>query len=563
MGWLEESKNYLNSTNEKNIENQILQSKEQIDKQNKEDYVNLFLSDEQIKEELKEQLGKETTDEQLQQYLEENYDSFIPEQYVVRGAKLFCSCGSHERKLNVFKDHAVYTEGFPMVHELDKELEKNITFFGVCSSGDPLLSSQSIKLVRITYDQEGNTIEDVVSGTMCVPFIIGGWRDTKENVKIIDNGDKDISDKYKYREDSGKGYKAVTTKSFLICRYGGIIEPLDSGQVMLEDNISNETSEEEFCKTMKDNFGFDENVGKILFKLANNVDSSYEFFTLVASINYNSIPWKIIADTKGKSNLKETLKKYGLNDDEIQLLINEVMNQHNACGWDTINEYYLGIFRENIDDPEYSIDEATRARRSEIFDMYNGKADFSHMCATLATILKENIDIVEFLGGIVAGQYNDINYILDDNAGYAGDIYGTFGAWPSMGKDDYKSDLDAINLANILKHNNYNNAADLLFNYYNNINNDKLNRADKFKDIQEIDKLLEEAKKSLEVETKNYNKSSTEAEKLISLYSKKVTLNFIYNIINNNSEFVEHIKISDEEKQAISKAGKKTMNYNK
>lgn len=239
MGWLEESKNYLNSTNEKNIENQILQSKEQIDKQNKEDYVNLFLSDEQIKEELKEQLGKETTDEQLQQYLEENYDSFIPEQYVVRGAKLFCSCGSHERKLNVFKDHAVYTEGFPMVHELDKELEKNITFFGVCSSGDPLLSSQSIKLVRITYDQEGNPIEDVVSGTMCVPFIIGGWRDTKENVKIIDNGDKDSSDKYKYREDSGKGYKAVTTKSFLICRYGGIIEPLDSGQVEIEGEATN------------------------------------------------------------------------------------------------------------------------------------------------------------------------------------------------------------------------------------------------------------------------------------------------------------------------------------
>ena len=132
-----------------------------------------------------------------------------------------------------------------------------------------------------------------------------------------------------------------------------------------------------------------------------------------------------------------------------------------------------------------------------------------------------------------------------------------------MGKDDYKSDLDAVNLANILKYNNYSNAAELLFDYYNNINNDKFNRADKFKDVQEIDKLLKEAKKSLEIETKNYNNSSTESEKLISLYSKKVTLNFIYNVINNNSEFVEYIKISDEEKQAISEAGKKTIKYNK
>ena len=235
MGWLEENENYLNLVNEKNIENQILQLKEQMDKQNKEDYVNLFLSDEQIKGELKEQLGEKNTDEQLQQYLEENYESFIPEQYLVRGARLCCSCGSHERKLNVFKDHAVYTESFPMIHELDKELEKNITFFGVCSSGDPLLSSQNIRLIKTTYDKEGNPIEQVVSGIMCVPFIIGDWRDTKQNVKIIDNGDKDSADKDKYREDTSKGYKAVTTNSFLICRYGGIIEPLDSGQVEIEE----------------------------------------------------------------------------------------------------------------------------------------------------------------------------------------------------------------------------------------------------------------------------------------------------------------------------------------
>lgn len=244
MGWLEENENYLNSTNEENIESQILQSREQMKQQEKQSFLDSVLQDEESKKELKEQLREETTDEQLKKYLEENYDSFIPEQYVVRGARLFCSCGSHERKLNLLKDHGVYTESFPMVHELDKELEKNITYFGVCSSGDPLLNSQSIKLIRIVYDQEGNPIEDIVSGTMCIPFIIGDWRDTKENVKIIDNGDKDISDKYKYREDSSKGYKAVTTKSFLICRYGGIIEPLDSGQIMLEDSPASQIQEE-------------------------------------------------------------------------------------------------------------------------------------------------------------------------------------------------------------------------------------------------------------------------------------------------------------------------------
>ena len=266
MGWLEENENYLNLANEKDIENKILQSKEQMDKQNKEDYVNLFLSDEQIKEELKEKLGEENTEEQLQQYLEENYESFIPEQYVVRGARLCCSCGSHERKLNVFKDHAVYTESFPMIHELDKELEKNITFFGVCSSGDQLLSSQNIRLIKTTYDKEGNPIEEVVSGTMCVPFIIGDWRDTKKNVKIIDNGDKDSTDKDKYREDGSKGYKAVTTNSFLICRYGGIIEPLDSGQDLISEQepVMEELEIEEVLSTNHEDIKTLEDIDKLL-----------------------------------------------------------------------------------------------------------------------------------------------------------------------------------------------------------------------------------------------------------------------------------------------------------
>nr|WP_317358993.1 DUF4280 domain-containing protein [uncultured Tyzzerella sp.] len=426
MGWLEESKNYLNSTNEKNIENQILQSKEQIDKQNKEDYVNLFLSDEQIKEELKEQLGKETTDEQLQQYLEENYDSFIPEQYVVRGAKLFCSCGSHERKLNVFKDHAVYTEGFPMVHELDKELEKNITFFGVCSSGDPLLSSQSIKLVRITYDQEGNPIEDVVSGTMCVPFIIGGWRDTKENVKIIDNGDKDISDKYKYREDSGKGYKSVTTKSFLICRYGGIIEPLDSGQVILEGEQSNQTEknsnppdpnkDKEVLKGLLDNKGTGINLSKEPEKFIKHmeyiINNSFEIGTnrvdeitdgtllgdLIKPQLYNDMPDAIIQEEfkkvmvdlyRAQQNNELDVFSYDQTR-EIAKLINEAINSNGILYIPTKEQHYfrnvmndLSKAPENLEDmlkevkeekwKLVSVGEAVYHKQGDGNNMYNLK----------------------------------------------------------------------------------------------------------------------------------------------------------------------------------------------
>ena len=238
MGWIEENEKYLNYT-ESEMEQKILEEKEEMDKLMKEDYIN------NLNELAKEESNLSEEDmKKMQEYIEENYEELVPEQYVVRGATLKCTCGSHERKLDMLKDHAVYVEGFPMVHELDKELEKNIKYFGVCSSGSALLDSESLKLIKISYDEEGNVIEETVKGTKCIPYIIGNWRDTKENVRIVDNGDKDGFDKFRDPENENKGYRAVTTKSFLICRHGGIIEPLDSGQVMIEGEESQQENTE-------------------------------------------------------------------------------------------------------------------------------------------------------------------------------------------------------------------------------------------------------------------------------------------------------------------------------
>lgn len=69
--------------------------------------------------------------------------------------------------------------------------------------------------------------------------------------------------------------------------------------------------------------------------------------------------------------------------------------------------------------------------------------DFTHICATTSALLvDDNLSEV----GNIAGLYNGI-YDGDKNAGYVGDIFGTNGAAPSMGNADYKSDLDAVNVA--------------------------------------------------------------------------------------------------------------------
>ena len=56
--------------------------------------------------------------------------------YLVRGAELYCSCGTHKRKLNLPTCHGVYTNGKPMMHEEDCEVgdDKNIPSFGICQS---------------------------------------------------------------------------------------------------------------------------------------------------------------------------------------------------------------------------------------------------------------------------------------------------------------------------------------------------------------------------------------------------------------------------------------------
>ena len=156
----------------------------------------------------------------------------IEEDFVVRGATLKCRYGSHERKLNLLKDHAVYINDLPMIHERNIDLQ---TYFGVCSSPEPMPSSEQVELIKITYDSNGNEIENVVKGTKCNMCIIGYWNETDEEVKIVDNGDICERDKLKDREDETKGFNAVTTKSFLICKYKGIIEFVDSGQVIPEE----------------------------------------------------------------------------------------------------------------------------------------------------------------------------------------------------------------------------------------------------------------------------------------------------------------------------------------
>lgn len=136
-------------------------------------------------------------------------------EYLVRGALLQCCCGSNSRRMNLSPCHGVYFKEHPLVHKMDckqgVEFRDNISWFGICDQND--LDTEKIVLV----DDKGKNR----TGKQCKPEIIGNWRNTYSGTKIAAN--------HLPTEDY-EMYDTLTMDSYLICRHGGIITPVESGQ---------------------------------------------------------------------------------------------------------------------------------------------------------------------------------------------------------------------------------------------------------------------------------------------------------------------------------------------
>ena len=142
--------------------------------------------------------------------------------YVVRGALLKCRYGSHCRRMNLPKCHGVYTLKKPLVFKKDckggtEGAEYSITTFGVCSSpsnrtgGSVCLKKEAPRGPDGSFT--GKEASGTVTGTPCVPQIIGEWEGTHMDAHI-----------------GPEGEEALITSSFLVCQYGGLIEIIRSGQ---------------------------------------------------------------------------------------------------------------------------------------------------------------------------------------------------------------------------------------------------------------------------------------------------------------------------------------------
>ena len=210
----------------------------------------------QYAESIKDEVIQSTGDEAAAEFAKEMVTSALkPLEYLVRGAKLKCDCGSHTRQLDLRRCHGLHLCTIPMMHEKDCRTGENILPFGVCSNPVRIQEGELNGENKEIYETEENPQKNV-KGFICQPKILSAgeeveeveldsglsygfkkyvknpfkrWINTAKEIELTQAGNNPAWNEPK--EDAYvRRKKLITTDSWLQCAYGGIITPITSGQ---------------------------------------------------------------------------------------------------------------------------------------------------------------------------------------------------------------------------------------------------------------------------------------------------------------------------------------------
>ena len=238
--------------------------------------------------------------------------------------------------------------------------------------------------------------------------------------------------------------------------------------------------EKAFVQTMMAEYGFDAETAQQLLTIKQGIDKKfptssqefrdYIFLRVVGAANYNEFQWNETAghlktyfydvtvgsSITGKSRtvekpLLEIFKELGIKDEtDAQKLIYNLRLQHEMAGGEYRNTKSL---KEN--DPKlyqnYKDKYEKVYGKNNKFDQFwdrklkdysnngAGHADFTHQSITMATHLNPNrVQLADLYGG---------RERVKDLSGWEGDTTkNATDKKPSIGEDDYKADLDSVNL---------------------------------------------------------------------------------------------------------------------
>ncbi|MBP2623638.1 hypothetical protein [Streptococcus oricebi] len=264
--------------------------------------------------------------------------------------------------------------------------------------------------------------------------------------------------------------------------------------------------EKEFIYNLQEQYGFDKEESEIMLKAYNSMvdkvgtkEANKNWTLIMSSIVYGGPTWWYTNGALNESEISTVLWLLGLNQQEVRKLESAIINQHKLAAIEKISDNESAESKQqkldkvaNIlygtKDKIVTFSELTKDKQNRAQDLlkqFGNTIDFSHMNATIATYFNQSP--AEDVADVLLGG-------LNERSGYLGDVAGANGAVPSMGNDDYRADLDAVNLYQRCKHgasliNSYNS-------YYNDVESDSTYRTKEFvKNIGGWTKLQEDYRK--------------------------------------------------------------------
>ncbi|MCF1635079.1 LXG domain-containing protein [Streptococcus gallolyticus] len=290
-----------------------------------------------------------------------------------------------------------------------------------------------------------------------------------------------------------------------------------------------ELSREEraFVNTMMTEYGFDVETAKQLLTIKWGIDSQFSYFAgytsqerdylflrLIGAVSYDGVKWDETAGYLSNYFYTETISNFftgdaqkvpmslleifqvlGLSEQEAKELTYNLRLQHEMAGgeyndistikdddkkngtskYDTFRTTYESIYgtSSNFDD---FWDEHLKAYSNN----GAGNADFTHQSITMATHLNPSgLQLSDFYGG---------REHVKDLAGWEGDTtYNANDEKPSIGEDDYKADLDAVNIVGrMAQGQSYERA---MSGYYSDVTKDETVREKEFLKNEDWDKV--------------------------------------------------------------------------
>lgn len=326
-----------------------------------------------------------------------------------------------------------------------------------------------------------------------------------------------------------------------------------------------------FIQSLQNQFGFDEATATQIYKIKEGIDKKfpelsqkerdYLLARILGEFSYgdnlkNKLMWNNTAGRlsdyfystithysgeklKVPKDLQAILSDLGLSDKEYKELYYNLRLQHLlSAGNVPANELNFSDYENAKKSYEIAYGKISDEKFTQFWNQklsdFNKSGDYTHQSITIATIMDEHIRAAN-VTGVYTGRFDSQS--VDEIAGWKGDTTKQALTSPSIGNDDYKADLDAVNITQRMKDKNisFTQASN---EYYDDLSNDQTNRAEEFKNNSGYNYVKNEILNSLAPKD-NYDYTEEEKLEYVRL-NYPDSYNFIESIKNNENEYTDY-----------------------